>query len=541
LAAGVLERSVSERRAFVSSNAQSCETDTGRLLFQEDLEMNKTITISAVLLFSVLVLAMTVTTRNVGAKKGRIQVQPFISQEEFKFVPGRLLIGFRPEITSDYARQIIAALGVRDAGEIPNLGVHVLELPYQASEAAYVQQFKARPEVEFVEFDKVMPTEDLEPNDPVYILSANSWGLHKINGPAAWAITTGNSNLVIAILDTGVDSTHEDLVLKMVPGWNIYNNNSDTRDINGHGTAVAGVAGASTNNAVGVASVAWECRIMPIRISDASGNASYSAMASGLTWAADHGARVANISYNATGSSTVSNAAKYFQSKGGVVAVAAGNNGSCVSTPDDPYLLTVGATDSNDNLYSWSNSGQNLDLVAPGNASGPMNGGGYVGSGGTSIASPFVAGAAALVLSANPSLTPNQVEQILKQSSVDLGAPGWDSTYGYGRLDLERAVMMSVGTIVLIDSTAPTIAISSPGQGNTVLSTVSVTESATDNVGVTKVQLYVDGALYASSTSAPFTIKWNTRKTARGPHYLRSRAYDAAGNIGTSDDVLVYK
>lgn len=417
--------------------------------------MNKSTKSVTLFVLTISLLAIATSPVRVGAQKGKnARTEPTTTGESFQFVPGRLLVGFRPEIGSEHARQIIAALGARDTGEIPGTGVSVIELPYQASEPAFLQRFKARPEVEFVELDRVMPAARLDPNDTVYLLSANSWGLRKIKGPEAWSITTGNSSLTIAILDTGVDGNHEDLVLKMVPGWNVYNNNSDTRDINGHGTAVAGVAAASSNNGIGIASVAWQCRIMPVRISDMAGNASYSTMAKGLTWAADHGARVANISYNATGSSAVSKAAKFFQGKGGVVAVAAGNNGMNVSTPDDRYLLTVGATDVNDSLYSWSNRGRYLDLVAPGNASVPMNGGGYAGSGGTSIASPFVAGAAALVLSVNPALTPSQVQQILKESSDDLGVSGWDSTYGYGRLNLERAVMMAGGAVSKTESGA---------------------------------------------------------------------------------------
>jgi len=488
-----------------------------------------------------MLLALTFPFDKARAQKDRsIHVTP-VTREEERFVPGRVLVKFRSNIGLDHARQIIAALGARDADEIPGLGVHILDLPYQASEVALTQTFASRPEVEFAELDHVVAPQQLEPNDPVYTYSANSWGLRKINAPEAWALSTGSSSITIAILDTGVDGSHEDLAAKVVPGWNVYNKNYDTRDVNGHGTGIAGVAAASSNNGLGVASVAWGCLIMPVRISDANGYASYSAMANGLTWAADHGARVGNISYNASGSSTVSSAAKYFQSKGGVVVTAAGNGGSFVQTNDDPYVLTVGATDSSDLLYYWSNYGNNQDLVAPGNASEPMNGGGYGGGGGTSVASPFVAGAAALVLSANPGLTPDQVQQILKGSVDDLGAAGWDPVYGFGRLNLARAVIMAIGSVGTIDMTAPVISITSPEQGNTVSSTVMVTESTMDNIGVVKVQLYVDGALYASSTTAPFSIKWNPRKASRGTHFLQSKASDAAGNVGTSAEVMVYK
>jgi subtilisin family serine protease len=357
-------------------------------------------------------------------------------------------------------------------------------------------------------------------------------------------MNTGSPGIIIAILDTGIESTHPDLSANMVPGWNIVNNNADTTDVQGHGTMVAGTAAASTNNSVGVAAVAWNCRIMPVRIADSSGYATVSDVADGLTWAANHGARVANISFNANGYSTISSAAKYFQSQGGVVAVAAGNGGTSVQTADDPYMLTVGATDSSDTLFSWSNRGNNLDVVAPGHVATTGPGGTYAAADGTSFAAPIVAGAAALLLSANPSLTPVQVQNILEQSSDDLGLTDWDSTYGYGRINLARALSMAAGTGGVGgngDSTPPTIVITSPSDGSTVSSVVSVSVSATDNVGVVKVELYVDGSFYGSSTKAPFTIKWNTRKASRGSHALESKAYDAMGNVGNSPDARVYK
>jgi subtilisin family serine protease len=326
----------------------------------------------------------------------------------------------------------------------------------------------------------------------------------------------------------------------MVPGWNIFNNNSDSSDIHGHGTAVAGTAAAAGNNGIGIASVCWGCRIMPVRISDNYGQASYSDVANGLVWAADHGARVANISYNVSDSSTVSKSASYFQKKGGVVTVASGNSGTFDNSSDNPYVLTVGATDSTDTIYSWSNTGNNIDLVAPGFVYSTMVGGGYTVAQGTSAAAPLVAGAAGLLFSLYPNLTPTQVQDILRQSADDMGTPGWDLSYGCGRLNLAEALTMA-GSLDAGDQIPPNNTITAPTQGQKVSNTVSVLVNATDNVGVAKVELYVDGNLSGTSTTAPFTIKWSTRRAAVGAHVLQSKAYDAAGNVGASPTLAVYK
>jgi subtilisin family serine protease len=490
---------------------------------------------SLILLLGCLVIVEIFSTQ-VGAEKPKSLSEKQGSRE----VPGRILVQFRSDIRSDHAHQIVAALGARAAGEIGGIGVHILDLPFMASERAFVQLFASRPEVEFVELDQVRPMQQLIPNDPLYA-NLNAWSLDKIHGPDAWAMSTGNSGVVIAILDTGVDGLHEELTGKMVPGWNVYNQNADTRDVQGHGTMVAGTAAAKGNNGVGVASVAWACSIMPVRISDNFGYATDSSIAAGLTWAADHGARVANVSYNVAGSSTVSRAARYFQRKGGVVTVAAGNQGMVIDVGDDPYMLTVGATDSADVLYPWSNTGTGLDLVAPGSAFTIANGGGYAVATGTSNAAPIVAGAAALLFSINSNLTPDQVQVALKESTDDLGTVGFDTTYGCGRLNLERALTLALGAGGAPDITSPTVIIVSPNDGAIVSGNTNVMVNASDNVAVRKVELYVDGVLSGSSSGSPFTLRWSTRRIAAGPHLIQTKAYDAAGNTGLSLALTVYR
>jgi len=452
------------------------------------------------------------------------------------FVPGRVLVQFRPETLSLRSVDVIAEEGASDAGEIAGTGVHIVELPAGTAEQDFLEAFQSRPEVEFAELDRIVPPAGMVPNDPWY---PNEWHLSSISAPDAWSTTTGSPSVSIAILDTGVDGTHPDLAQNMVPGWNIYNNNSDTSDVFGHGTAVAGTVAALSNNGSGVASIAWGCRLMPVRISDLNGNATYSAAASGLTWAADHGARVANISYIMTDSSTVTSAARYFQSKGGVVTISAGNYSTFDSSVDNPYVLTVSGITGSNVIWANSNTGNNIDLCAPYYVYTTIAGARYSGMVGTSFSAPIVAGVAALVISVNPSLTASQIQDILKQSADDLGPVGFDSTYGWGRVNAARAVSLAGGSPPPpVDTTPPTVSISSPTTGTTVSSTVSVQVAASDNVGVATVTLSVDGVLLASDTAAPYAFSWNTTTASNGSHTLTAQATDAAGNNASTSTVV---
>ncbi|HKG14835.1 MAG TPA: S8 family serine peptidase [Pyrinomonadaceae bacterium] len=458
-----------------------------------------------------------------------------------RFVQGRVLVRFRKEVSAYRAYQAIAESNAWSSAELSGVHAHVVEVPGVGREEEYLKQFLSMPEVVSAELDQILEPAQVTPNDPFY--TSSEWHLPKIDAPGAWATTTGNGGVVVAVLDTGVDASHPDLASKMVAGWDVYNNGADTSDVTGHGTQVAGVLAAASNNSQGVASVAWNCSVMPVRITNLAGSTTYSAIASGLTWAADHGARVANVSFEATNSSTVQSAAQYFQSKGGVVAMAAGNNGQTDTTVDNPYVLTVSATDQNDVIYPFSNRGSNIDVAAPGTVYTTARGGGYGSAQGTSFATPIVAGVAALVMSVNPQLAGAQVQEVVKKSADDRGSAGWDGLYGWGRVNASRAVSNAAAVAVSGgDVTSPSVSITSPRAGASVPSgVVSVTFAASDNVGVKKVELYLDGKLEASSISAPFTMSWNTRKVKGGSHTLQAKAYDAAGNAGTSAAISVLR
>ncbi|WP_157272149.1 S8 family serine peptidase [Azohydromonas aeria] len=413
--------------------------------------------------------------------------------------------------------------------------LYIVELPAQASAQAVAAQLAHHPHLKFAEADRAVPA-DLASNDP-YMGSA--WHLVKIGAPAAWDSSQGNG-ITVAVLDTGVDGSHPDLAARMVAGWNFYDNNSNSADVYGHGTKVAGAVAATTNNALGVAGVAGQARIMPLRISNASGTGYWSMVAQGLIWAADRGARLANVSYEVAGSSSVLNAAQYMKGKGGLVFVSAGNTGAAAATAPSTALIPVGATDANDARASFSTYGNFVALAAPGvSVYTTTNGGGYGAVSGTSFSSPVAAGVAALMMAARPALTGAQVESLLYKSALDLGTAGRDPYFGWGRVNAPAAVQAAL-TAATADTQPPTAAIAAPLAGATVSGLVAVNVNAADNVGVTRVELRVNGNTVAVDTAAPFGFIWDSAGTANGGATLSVAAFDAAGNSVVSSGVGVY-
>jgi hypothetical protein len=263
-------------------------------------------------------------------------------------------------------------------------------------------------------------------------------------------------------------------------------------------------------------------------------------IAAGLLWAADHAAQVANVSFEMLGSSTVSTAAQYFQSNGGVVTFAAGNSGIFDYSDDDPYVLMVSATDQDDLVPDWSNIGNSIDLSAPGvSILTTVRSGGYGSGTGTSASAPIVASVAALVMSVNPSLTGVEVQDILKQSANDLGPSGWDPSYGWGRVNAASAVNMALEYSGTPDTEPPTSTVVEPVAGSLVSGTVDVLVEATDNVGVSYVDLFVNGTFVSSDSIPPHEWTWDTTPLPDGPCTISAVAYDAAGNTGESLPVQV--
>jgi subtilisin family serine protease len=361
-------------------------------------------------------------------------------------VPTRLLMGFKecplPQ-NLDELKTVLSAFSssIQTQLELLLPKVTEIELPGGLNLDRLKELLRSLPFISFVEEDMSVQAY-YQPNDPRY---TEQWHLPSISAPGAWDVTAGSSQVTIAVIDTGVDYTHPDLASKCVAGYNFVAHNSNPMDDHGHGTHVAGIAAAIGNNGTGVAGVDWGARIMPIKVLDARGSGYDSDVASGIRYAADNGARVINMSLGSTEYSyTLEEAVNYAYNKGVTIIAAAGNDGGSVGYPAAcDHVIAVGALDSGDRLASFSNHGSALDLTAPGVNILSTVPGGYQKMSGTSMASPVVTGCASLVLARYPEDSPSQVEADLEASANDLGSPGFDTTFGDGKVNASNAVRNS--------------------------------------------------------------------------------------------------
>ncbi len=390
------------------------------------------------------------------------------------FVPGRILVRFAPGMKDSETNALLEEHGMTSIGQIEQIGVRVLAVP-DGEEMNKVEVLRADPRVMYAEPDYIYYALTV-PDDTYY--SAYQWNMPYINAENGWDVTTGLSGITIAIVDTGVDTGHPDLSSKIVSGYDFVNSDGYPLDDNGHGTHVAGIAAAVTNNSEGVAGVSWGAKIMPVKVLNSSGSGSLSDVANGIIWAADQGAQIINMSLGSTvASSTLEDAINYAYGKGALLVAAAGNeydSGNPTSYPAAySHVLAVGAIGDSDEHAYYSNTGVYVDVVAPGgNPSSSYDtnpnhwilstywrgsGYSYAQIAGTSQAAPHVAGLAALILSVNGSLTNDQVEQIIEDTAVDLGASGRDDTFGYGKIDVAAALAAAQSpTVTPTSTTAPT-------------------------------------------------------------------------------------
>jgi thermitase len=453
-------------------------------------------------------------------------VAPAFTRNATGFVAGDIVVKYaRGADTAGIARAETAA-GAHLLRSIPQLGVRVLGVTAGREDAA-VASLRSSGRAAFVERDGVAQATDTPTNDPYYP-SQVSTSIGQVHAPTSWDMATGTPGFVVAVVDSGV-SAHPDLAGKLLSGWDYVNNDNDPTDDNGHGTMVAGIIGAVTNNSTGIAAMCWGCVVLPVKVLDANASGSYTNMAAGISYAADHGARVINVSAGgSTASSTLQSAVDYAVSKGAVVVAASGNQScACVLYPAAyPNAIAVGSVDKYNVKYDYSNWGPSLDLVAPGTNWTTSNAtqSGYAGFSGTSSATPVVAALAALVRSTNSSLTVAGVASLLESTAQDLGPVGRDDSYGYGEVDYAAAIVAAGGTApspTPTPTTAPT-----PSPSPTVVPTPTPTAAPTPTPTATP-----------TPTPSTTSTTWSGSLSSK----QRTRSYSVATGSGILTATLTSK
>jgi subtilisin len=452
---------------------------------------------------------------------------------------------------------------------VTDLGRAQRELPAQAqvrlvigiSRAVAVtgdpERLRRLPFVRYVEPD---------PIDAVHIaLDTLEYGVNNINAEVVWGGAEGAAAVIagqggigsrVAVLDTGVDCGHEDLAGGCVYGAN-FAGFAQPFDDHGHGTHVAGIIGARANG-VGTIGVAPESTVYAVKVLGGNGSGALSWVAAGIDWAVANNMHVVNMSLSASISSiALSEAVAAAHAAGVLVVSASGNTGCCnnVGYPAKlPGSMAIGAVDRFNLIAGFSSRGPEVDISAPGvSVRAPVPAGtctlcdptGYKLLSGTSMAAPHVAGVGALLMSRGR--TASQAWSVMVESALEAGATGWDDGYGHGVVDALAAVNAAPGEDPppppppVHDLVAPVVAITNPPNLTYVKqnSSVTIRASASDNVGVQRVEFYVDLVGKCVDTVAPFTCNWSVPRGRNLYYLVEAIAFDAAGNIGYTYNIVI--
>ncbi len=497
-----------------------------------------------------------------------------------KYVPGEIIVQFNPGVSEDMVRKInrgngTSVLSVSKRGKFKRLRV-----PRNKTVEEMVAIYSKNPNVDYAE-PNYMAKALMVPNDEYY---PYQWHMDNpvyggINMECAWGISTG-TEVIVAVIDTGV--AYEDYdkyyqapdlaATSFVDGWDYVNNDNHPNDDNSHGTHVAGTIAQSTNNDLGVAGVAFNASIMPVKVLNKRGSGTYAAIADGIYFAADNGAAVINMSLGGEfDADTLEDAVAYAYNAGVTIVCAAGNDYNTGNNPGypaayDAYCIAVGATTYDETRSYYSNTGSYLDITAPGGDTGvDQNGDGYPDGvlqqtfnprtknpgdfgyyffQGTSMASPHVAGVAALLI-ANGTTGPDNVRAALENTAEDKGAVGWDDVYGHGIVNACAALNYSpqqVHDVAVTGISASEWCL----QGETVWVTVSVAnqgdfeESITVELTDTTDSVLIDSqeVPLAPAGTSNLTFAWYTTGATIGDHSLEAVASVLTEETNTDNNTM---
>jgi subtilisin family serine protease len=493
-------------------------------------------------------------------------------EKKAKYEPDKILVKYKPGVPEAAKEKQHKKHGSTRIKALKPLNVHHLQLKKGLGVLEAVKLYQADPNVAYAEPDYLVSAATVTPNDSYYSSSGSwgqpfqdMWGLHKIKSGEAWSVTQGSSDVIVAVLDTGLDLNHPDIQANLWTnpsettyngidddsnsfvddrhGWNFVAGTNTPSDDNGHGTHVSGTIAAATNNGIGVAGISWNAKIMVLKSLNYYGSGSTANSAAGIIYAADNGARVINCSWGWGGtdrSQTVEDAINYAFSKGVVVVAAAGNTGDNDAEYYYPgayeNVVTVGATDRSDTRYSNSSYGKAVEVSAPGvdilslRASGTdmdrnashVVGADYYRASGTSTAAPHVSGLAALLFSRYPAWSNKQVMAQIVGTTDDIG----NQNLGTGRINALSALTQSPARQRVVYQSHSIDDLSGNGDGRldageTVNMTVSIrnyTAAANTTVILTSSDPYVTVA--SGSAALGIVGPWENASNATAPFVI---------------------
>jgi len=417
-----------------------------------------------------------------------MQKSRFYSQKlnkSVEVVKDEIVVVYKQGTTKAQKKGMLSKMNHQNKGGLEKFNAEVVTLSDNMSVETALEYYSHQPEVEFAEPNYIRKMFVI-PNDTSY---NSQWGVKKIDCPSAWEITKASWSVKVAIIDTGINYLHPDLAgsVDTSLGYDFVNDDSDAMDDNGHGTHVAGIISAMTNNNRGVAGVSWGARLIPIKALDNEGSGASIAISSCVPYAVDAGAKVINMSLGGEMLSNLERIAIDYAYNNGVICIAAAGNFADDGDPTNdfvmfpaalPHAIAVGASDSENQRAGFSNYGSELDIMAPGveiySTVPPTNPGGlgndsmdiwhsdgYEYSDGTSMASPFVAGVVALIFSYEPNATFASVYEKITSTAIDLDTPGKDLYTGYGLINAASAVGYTVPAVV-----KESVAVNSPNPFN---------------------------------------------------------------------------
>jgi thermitase len=402
---------------------------------------------------------------------------PPSAQAQPDFVTGEILVKYAPGVSKNEIAELNASHGTHILEMIPELGIYRLSIPANKAESAMINGYTRNPRVKYAEPNYIGKGGDFFPTDTFFF---EQWHLHNlgyfgipdadIDAVEGWQITRGDASVTVAVLDSGIDFNHPEFAGRVLPGFDVVDDDNDPTFDHPHGVWVTGIIAANADNLSSVAGVDHFAQILPVKVLNSRNRGSTMDLAQGLVFAANQGADVINMSlidYPPAGQ-TLSNALQFARDAGSILIACAGNFGiddADFSAPGkSPLTISVGATNSFDFRADFSGTGSALDVVAPGVDVVTVDPFFYGDSlnffSGCSAATPVVAGIASLLLSINPLLTHDQVLGILTQTADDLvglpfeDTPGRDDFMGHGRVNMNQSLILA-GSMALCGNGSP--------------------------------------------------------------------------------------